>query len=146
MPEKEEYYRILIKKGKSWTRKVLQSIIQERKKQYSKIIIPENLVFLMSVQTTRSCVRTQLAESLCSQNVRTARRTQVTVRSCSLACSDTRWHVRTLLPRNSLLTCFRVSRAYLKGVLGNVSLRILVDNFILLRENLLGINVYMYLF
>jgi hypothetical protein len=40
---------------------------------------------------------------------------------------------------------FRVSRTCLKGLLGNVSSRILVENSIVLREGLLGINVYMYL-
>jgi len=38
-----------------------------------------------------------------------------------------------------------ISKAYLKELLGSVSLRIPVENSIVLRECLLGINIYMYL-
>jgi hypothetical protein len=54
-------------------------------------------------------------------------------------------HVRTPSPRNSFLTCFRIFRAYLKRLLGSFSLRIFVENSSMLREGLLGINIYMYL-
>jgi hypothetical protein len=54
-------------------------------------------------------------------------------------------HVQTLPPKNPFLTCFRIFRAYLKGLLSSVSLRIPVENSSVLRESLLGINIYMYL-
>jgi hypothetical protein len=56
-----------------------------------------SVIFSMSVQTARSCVRTQLAESSFSQHVRTAQRMQVTVRSCSITCLDTQ---RTQVPES----------------------------------------------
>jgi len=49
------------------------------------------------------------------------------------------------LSRNPNLSRIRISEVYLKGLLGIVSLGIPVENFIVLREGLLGINVYMYL-
>jgi hypothetical protein len=48
-------------------------------------------------------------------------------------------------PRNLFLTWFRISKAYLKGLLGSVSLRIPVENSSVLREDYLGINCYMFL-
>jgi len=42
------------------------------------------------------------------------------------------------------LTCIRVSRAYLKRLLGSVSYRISVENSSVLREDCLGLNCYMY--
>jgi hypothetical protein len=49
--------------------------------------------------------------------------------------------VRMPSTRNSFLTCFSVSRAYLKGLLVSVIVRIPVENFIVLREGLLGKKV-----
>jgi len=43
-------------------------------------------------------------------------------------------HVWTPTPRNSFQPYFRVFRAYLKWLLGSVSLRIPAENFIVLRE------------
>jgi hypothetical protein len=45
---------------------------------------------------------------------------------------------------NPFLTYFKVFIAYLKGLLGSVFLRIPVKNFIVLREDYLGLNRFMY--
>jgi len=61
-----------------------------------------------------------------------------------VAYPDTLCPVRTPLFRNPFLTSFKIFRAYLKGLLGSVIVRIPLENYSLLREDYLGINVYMY--
>jgi hypothetical protein len=85
-------------------------------------------VFHANVWTLGQRVRTRFTKSLLSDT-----------------CLDKCWQIQTPPPKNLFLTCFRISKAYLNGLLGSVFLRILIENSIVLRESLLGINVYMYL-
>jgi hypothetical protein len=43
------------------------------------------------------------------------------------------------------MTCFRVSKAYLKRLLSSLCLRIPIENSIVLREGFLGLNRFIYL-
>jgi hypothetical protein len=61
-----------------------------------------------------------------------------------VSCPDASCPVRTPPPRNPFLTCFKIYIAYLKGLIGSVIVIIPIENSSVLREEYLGINIYMY--
>jgi hypothetical protein len=128
MAEQREYRRILIKNGRCTDLENILKIFLFQKTRFPAACL-DNL---------QPCLNTSYRKFV--SPVRHAS----TKYSITDRCPDMRWPIRTPPPRKLFMAYFRVFRTCLKGLLGNVSSRILVENSIVLREGLLGINVYMY--